>query len=73
MLTWRRFKQTLSLSERLLQNVEHLREQLATLPPGPKRDHFIKRICLNGTAADIDQWLKSTGLQLPLAVEHPGK
>ena len=73
MLKRRRFKQTLSLSERLVQNVEHLKMQLAMLPPGPERDHFMKRIRQNETAANIDQWLRSPGLQPPRAAENPGK
>jgi hypothetical protein len=73
MLKRRRFKQTLSLSERLVQDVEHLKTQLATLPPGPERDHLVKRIRQNEIAANIDQWLKSPGLQPPQAVGNLGK
>ena len=36
MIKRRRFKQTASLSERLVRNVEQLEAQLATLPPGPE-------------------------------------
>jgi hypothetical protein len=38
MLRRRRFKQTQSLSERLIEDAEQLKLQLATLPPGPERD-----------------------------------
>ena len=68
MLKRRRFKQTQSLLERLVQDVEHLKTQLAMLPPGPERDHIVKRIRQNETAANIDQWLKSPGLQPPQEV-----
>ena len=50
MLKRRRFKQTSSLSERLVHNVEHLEAQLATLPPGPERKLVIKRMRQNETA-----------------------
>ena len=73
MLKRRRFKQTQSLSERLVQNVEHLKAQLATLPPGLERDHIIRRIRQNEAAANIDQWLKSPGLQPPQEVQNLGK
>ena len=63
MITRRRFKQTLSLSARLVQDVEHLKTRLATLPPGPERDQILKRIRQNAAAANIDRWLTSPGLQ----------
>ena len=49
----RRFKQNFSLSERLVQDVERLRAQLPTMPPGPERDHLTKRIRQNETAANM--------------------
>jgi hypothetical protein len=42
MLKRRRFKQTSSLSERLVQNVERLEAQLATLPTGPEQDRLVR-------------------------------
>lgn len=42
MIKRRRFKQTASLSERLVRNVEQLKAQLATLPPGPERDRLVR-------------------------------
>jgi hypothetical protein len=73
MLKRRRVKQTSSLSERLVQNVEHLEAQLATLPPGPERELLIKRIRQNETAAHIDEWLKSPGLRAPQDASSLGK
>jgi hypothetical protein len=73
MLKRRRFKQTLSLSDRLVQDVEQLKTQLATLPPGPERDQLLKRIRQNETAANIEQWLKSPGLQPPKERGNLGK
>jgi hypothetical protein len=69
----RRFKQTLSLSERLVQDSEHLKAQLATLSPGPERDRLVKRIRQNETAANIEQWLKSPGLQPPQELGELGR
>jgi hypothetical protein len=51
-----------------MQDVERLRVQLAMLPPGPERDHLAKQIRQNETAANIDQWLASPGLQPPQEV-----
>ena len=72
MIKRRRFKQTASLSERLVRNVEQLEAQLATLPPGPERDRLVRQIRQNKTAANIDQWLKSPGLQPPQEVKRLG-
>ena len=38
----RRFKQTLTLEERLLRDSEQLREQVKMLEPGPARNHLLK-------------------------------
>ena len=73
MIKRRRFKQTLSLSERLVHDVERLRAQLATLPPGPERDQLVRRIRQSKTAAHIDQWLKSPGLQPPQEIGNLDK
>jgi hypothetical protein len=62
----RRFKQTSTLAERLAEDTAHLREQAKLLPRGHLRDHVVRRIRQNKTAADIDLWLKSPGLQQPV-------
>jgi hypothetical protein len=62
-----------SLSERLVQDLEHLNRQLETLPPGPERNYVVRRIRQNETASHIDQWLTSPGLQTPRAIEDLGK
>ena len=72
MIKRRRFKQTASLSERLVQNAEELKAKLATLPPGPERDRIVRQIRQNEIAANIDQWLTSTGLQPPQEVKRLG-
>ena len=65
MIKRRRFKQIQRLSERLVQDVEHLKKRLAALSPGPERDHILTRIRQNETAVHIDQWLKSPALLPP--------
>ena len=73
MIKRRRFKQTQSLSERLVQDVEQLKARLATLPPGPERDRVVRRIRQNEIAANIDQWLTSPGLQPPQELGNLGE
>ncbi|WP_084030602.1 hypothetical protein [Bradyrhizobium paxllaeri] len=59
----RRFKQTLSLEERLSEDTEQLREQARMLPPGAVRDHVLRRISQNEAAAHMSGWLSSPGLK----------
>jgi hypothetical protein len=66
----RRFKQTTSLAERLMESVEQLRQQLAELPPGPERDKVAKRIRQSETASHIEDWLRSPGLQPPAGLSN---
>lgn len=61
----RRFKQTTSLKERLMAFAEEVREQASSLPPGPKREDLLKRASQADTAAHIDEWVNSSGLQAP--------
>ena len=61
----RRFKQTLSLKDRLAVEAQRLRDEARTLPLGAKRDRLMRRARQLETAASIDQWLSSPGLQLP--------
>ena len=53
----RRFKQTLTLEERLLRDSEQLREQAKMLGPGPARNHLLKRIQQNETAVALCEQL----------------
>jgi len=73
MIKRRRFKQTSSLTERLVEDVEQLKQQLATVPPGPERDLIVRRIRQNETAAHIDEWLRSPGLQPPAGIANMAK
>jgi hypothetical protein len=61
----RRFKQTTTLKERLMAFAEEVREQASMLPPGPEKDDLLKRASRADTAAHIDEWVNSSGLQSP--------
>ena len=61
----RRFKQTSSLEERLIEDTAQLREQAKMLPPGALHDHVLRRIRQNETAAHMTEWLNSPGLKAP--------
>jgi hypothetical protein len=65
MLTRRRFKQSLSLNDRLKLFSDKLRTRAAELRPGTERDALLKRARVADTTANIDQWLNSPGLQSP--------
>jgi hypothetical protein len=60
----RRFKQTKSLDERLAQDTAQLREQANMLPPGPAREHVIRRIRQNEAASHVCELLRPPRLQL---------
>jgi hypothetical protein len=61
----RRFKQNLSLKDRLAAWAKGVREQAAQLPPGPEQDAMLKRASQADTAAHLDEWANSPGLQPP--------
>lgn len=62
----RRFKQLLSLSERLDEEAARLRAQAKSLPQGWDREYLIRKARQAETAAHIDEWLSSPGLRAPL-------
>jgi len=61
----RRFKQTETLSQRLTQEVERLRQEMRTLPPGRRRDLLLRKVRQDETAIQIDAWIGSPGLSAP--------
>ena len=61
----RRFKQFLSLSERLEQEAARLRAAAEKLPNGPQREQFLRKARQAETATHVDEWLSSPGLQAP--------
>jgi hypothetical protein len=72
MLRRRRFKQTKSLKERLLEQAHALREGAKLLPSGPVRDEALKKARRAEAAAHMDEWLNSPGLQPPKKNDIPG-
>lgn len=61
----RRFKQLLSLNERLEQEATRLRAQAEQLPFGQRREELIRKAHQAETATRIDAWLSSPGLRNP--------
>ncbi|MBH5368954.1 hypothetical protein [Bradyrhizobium glycinis] len=65
MLKRRRFKQTMTLSERLADEAARCRDEARTLTPGHRRDMLLRRARQDETAMQIDAWLRSPGLRAP--------
>ena len=61
----RRFKQILSLQDRLTAWADQVRRHAEKLPPGPERDALLKKARQADTASHIDEWANSSGLQPP--------
>jgi hypothetical protein len=61
----RRFKQTVSLEERLSEEAKRLRVEAKSLPPGPDRDILIRKARQAETGSHMSEWLRSPGLLPP--------
>jgi hypothetical protein len=61
----RRFKQTISLEERLAEEAKRLREAARLLPPGAVRQAALRKARQAEIAAHLSEWLKSPGLKAP--------
>jgi hypothetical protein len=61
----RRFKQTKSLKERLVEEAHSLRDEAKLLPYGPVREAVLKKARKNEAAAHMDDWLNSSGRRSP--------
>jgi hypothetical protein len=59
----RRFKQTLSLEERLSEEAKRLREEAKSLPPGPQQEALLRRARQAETGSHMSQWLRTPELQ----------
>ena len=55
----RRFKQTSTLAERLMQEARRLRERARLLPPGAEQIQLLRKIRQAEAALRIDAWLAS--------------
>ena len=65
MQTRRRFKQTVSLEERLAEEARRLREEAELLPHGPVREAALRKARQAETGSHMSEWLRSPGLQPP--------
>jgi hypothetical protein len=61
----RRFKQTVSLKVRLIEEAKRLREEAKLLPPGAVREALLRRAREAETGAHMTEWLRSPGLRPP--------
>jgi hypothetical protein len=59
----RRIEQTVSLKDRLASFANEVREKALQLRPGPERDALLKKARQADTAANLDEWANSPGLQ----------
>jgi hypothetical protein len=61
----RRFKQNISLQKRLALWASEVRTQAELLPPGAERDALLTKARQADTAAHLQDWASSPGLQSP--------
>jgi hypothetical protein len=61
----RRFKQTVSLQDRISSFAETARKVAALLPPGAERDVLLRKARQADTADNLTDWVNSPGLQPP--------
>jgi hypothetical protein len=63
--TRRRFKQTGTLQERVIEWARKLRAEAITMPSGAERDVLLKKVRQVETAMHLEEWANSPGLQSP--------
>ena len=63
--TRRQIKQIIALGDRLADEAKRLREDAKCLPCGPERESLLRKAQHTETAAHVDKWLSSPGLQPP--------
>lgn len=61
----RRFKQILSLEDRLAEEAKLLRQQADQLPAGAAREQMLRKARQMETASHVNDWLTSPGLARP--------
>ena len=61
----RRFELDKSLKDRLMAQAASCRAQAKLLQPGVVRDALLRKARQAETAAHVDEWLRSSGLQPP--------
>jgi hypothetical protein len=60
-----RFKQTITLGDRLAHEAERLRQKARTVPADKERERLLRKARQLETASHINEWLSSPGLQTP--------
>jgi len=65
MLKKRSVKHLLTLEERLAIEAEDLRLRAKKVQPGQQRDNVLRRARQADTAAHMEDWMRSPGLQSP--------
>jgi hypothetical protein len=65
MKTRRRFKQIQSFKDRLLAFAKDARIRADNLPPGPAKDHLLRKARQADTATHLNEWANSPELQPP--------
>ncbi|WP_298366416.1 hypothetical protein [uncultured Bradyrhizobium sp.] len=61
----RRFRQTITLEERLADEAKRLRDEAKKLPPGPEQAELLRKARENEMVAEVASWITSPGLQPP--------
>lgn len=61
----RRFKQEISLQDRLAAFAKGARARASLLQPGAERNDLLKRVRQAATASQIEKWVNSPGLKPP--------
>jgi hypothetical protein len=61
----RRFKQAISLKERLSLFAQAARAKASSLPIGSEQESWLRKARYADTAAHIDEWINSPGLRAP--------
>ena len=61
----RRFRQTITLEERLADEAKRLRDEAKKLPPGPEQAELLRKARENEMVAEVVSWITSPGLQPP--------
>ena len=61
----RRFKQIVSLQDRIAEWAAGVRKQAKEMQPGQERDELLKKLRQAETAMHMDEWANSPGLQPP--------
>jgi hypothetical protein len=65
MVKRRRFKQALSLKDRLASFAKDVVDKASRLPPGREQNELLSKARQADIAAHLDEWINSPGLQPP--------